>query len=298
MTAKERRDRRKQKRKAKNGVVANDDDDDNDDGSTERQPIAASNRPNKQQHKEPQPVQAPQPTRGQRRKNKKIKQKYKDQDEEDRQMVMEFYQAGKAPKVSKKNKGKQMYGPSFKKFSGPKMNPQVGNKQAAAATAEKPQEENKVNEQQHQLAATQPESHNNDSSNNDQGKEAAAAVADSDDDEKRPETFEPVTNLLESLTGQPHVDDHLLFAIPVCAPYNAMKNYKFKVKMTPGANKKGKATKTALGMFQASRDTNPQEMDHLRSVKDYDLSRNLPGRVKLSAPNLQGLRQKHKHKRR
>ena len=30
------------------------------------------------------------------------------------------FQAGKAPKVSKKNKGKQMYGPSFKKFSGRK----------------------------------------------------------------------------------------------------------------------------------------------------------------------------------
>lgn len=32
--------------------------------------------------------------------------------------------------------------------------------------------------------------------------------------------------LLDSLTGQPHPEDILLFAIPICAPYTAMTNYK------------------------------------------------------------------------
>lgn len=32
--------------------------------------------------------------------------------------------------------------------------------------------------------------------------------------------------LLDSLTGQPHPEDILLFAVPICAPYTAMMNYK------------------------------------------------------------------------
>lgn len=74
-------------------------------------------------------------------------------------------------------------------------------------------------------------------------------------------------NLLSSLTGQPHPEDVLLFAVPVCAPYTALSNYKYvqltfsvykrkseertglnesfvfhrhKVKLTPGSQKKGK----------------------------------------------------------
>ena len=34
-------------------------------------------------------------------------------------------------------------------------------------------------------------------------------------------------NLLTSLTGQPHAEDVLLFAVPVCAPYTALSNYKY-----------------------------------------------------------------------
>ena len=40
--------------------------------------------------------------------------------------------------------------------------------------------------------------------------------------------------MLDSLTGLPRADDTLLFAVPVCGPYAALQNYKFKVKLTPG----------------------------------------------------------------
>ena len=33
-------------------------------------------------------------------------------------------------------------------------------------------------------------------------------------------------DVLDSLTGQPVSEDLLLFAIPVCAPYSALVNYK------------------------------------------------------------------------
>jgi len=35
-----------------------------------------------------------------------------------------------------------------------------------------------------------------------------------------------ITSLLDTLTGCPSDDDIILFAVPVCAPYMAMINYK------------------------------------------------------------------------
>ncbi|MEJ1269367.1 nuclear export mediator factor [Cricetulus griseus] len=99
-------------------------------------------------------------------------------------------------------------------------------------------------------------------------------------------------NLFDSLTGQPHPEDVLMFAIPICAPYTTMTNYKYKVKLTPGVQKKGKAAKTALNSFMHSKEATAREKDLFRSVKDTDLSRNIPGKVKVSAPNLLHVKRK------
>jgi len=40
---------------------------------------------------------------------------------------------------------------------------------------------------------------------------------------------------------------HYLKAIPVCAPWAATGKYKYKAKLQPGAQKKGKAVKEILG---------------------------------------------------
>nr|XP_020634845.1 nuclear export mediator factor NEMF-like [Pogona vitticeps] len=98
--------------------------------------------------------------------------------------------------------------------------------------------------------------------------------------------------LFDSLTGQPHPEDLLLFAVPICAPYTTMTNYKYKVKLTPGTQRKGKAAKTALHSFMQSKEASPREKDLFRSVKDTDLSRNIPGKVKVSAPNLLNVKKK------
>ena len=71
----------------------------------------------------------------------------------------------------------------------------------------------------------------------------------------------------------------LLFAVPVVAPYSTVLQYKYKVKLTPGTGKRGKACKTALAMFLADKATAQREKDLLKSVKDQDLARNLPGKV-------------------
>uniref|UniRef100_A0AAY4BS93 Ribosome quality control complex subunit NEMF n=1 Tax=Denticeps clupeoides TaxID=299321 RepID=A0AAY4BS93_9TELE len=99
-------------------------------------------------------------------------------------------------------------------------------------------------------------------------------------------------NLLDSLTGQPHPEDVMLFAIPVCAPYTALSSYKHKVKLTPGTQKRGKAARTAVFSFIRSKEVSAREKDLLRSIKDTDLSRNLPGKVKVSAPNLLAVKRK------
>uniref|UniRef100_A0A8B9D761 Ribosome quality control complex subunit NEMF n=1 Tax=Anser cygnoides TaxID=8845 RepID=A0A8B9D761_ANSCY len=107
-----------------------------------------------------------------------------------------------------------------------------------------------------------------------------------DEKVKAPLPLQEAVALLDSLTGQPHPEDVLLFAVPICAPYTAMTNYKYKVKLTPGTQKKGKAAKIALHNFMQSKEATAREKDLFRSVKDTDLSRNIPGKVKVSAPNL------------
>jgi len=106
------------------------------------------------------------------------------------------------------------------------------------------------------------------------------------DEEKEEEAVQVDTNILNSLTGLPLTEDELLFAIPVCAPYNAILNYKYKVKLMPGNTKKGKAMKTALNMFVHEKTTTSREKDLLKIQKDTDLARNVPGKVKVAAPNL------------
>lgn len=62
------------------------------------------------------------------------------------------------------------------------------------------------------------------------------------------------------------------------------------MKLTPGTGKRGKAAKTAVAMFLKDRFVTPREKDLMKAVKDEQLARNLPGKVKLSAPKLQTLK--------
>ncbi|NWS65905.1 NEMF factor, partial [Crotophaga sulcirostris] len=215
-------------------------------------------------------VPAPQPIkRGQKGKMKKMK-KYKDQDEEDRELIMKLLGSAGSNKEEKGKKGKK-----GKTKEEPIKKPQQKPKAVRRGTGE--------------------------------GKEtlpAGVVLHESQDpaleeqqDEKVSSTLaSPLLSegeaLLGSLTGQPHPEDLLLFAVPICAPYTAMTNYKYKVKLTPGTQKKGKAAKIALHNFMQSKEATAREKDLFRSVKDTDLSRNIPGKVKVSAPHLQNMKKK------
>uniref|UniRef100_A0A8C5YQA8 Ribosome quality control complex subunit NEMF n=1 Tax=Marmota marmota marmota TaxID=9994 RepID=A0A8C5YQA8_MARMA len=207
--------------------------------------------------------------RGQKSKMKKMKEKYKDQDEEDRELIMKLLgSAGsnKEEKGKKAKKGKTKDESVKKQPQKPRGGPRI----SESIKKETPALEVLTHELQD------------------------LAVDDSHDDKEEQDLDQQGTeeNLFDSLTGQPHPEDIILFAIPICAPYTTMTNYKYKVKLTPGVQKKGKAAKTALNSFMHSKEATAREKDLFRSVKDTDLSRNIPGKVKVSAPNLLNVKRK------
>ncbi|XP_044291971.1 nuclear export mediator factor NEMF isoform X2 [Varanus komodoensis] len=212
-------------------------------------------------------VGAQQPVkRGQKSKLKKIREKYKDQDEEDRELIMQLLGSAGSAKDEKPKKARK----------GKTGQDQARKQPQKLRQAQRPVERARIEE-------LTPEF------------QGIALEEDPDEKEEHDpdlHTHEEEQTLFDSLTGQPHAEDVLLFAIPVCAPYTAMTNYKYKVKLTPGTQKKGKAAKTALHNFMQSKEATPREKDLLRSVKDTELSRNIPGKVKVSAPNLLNMKKK------
>jgi hypothetical protein len=51
------------------------------------------------------------------------------------------------------------------------------------------------------------------------------------------------------------------------------------VKLNPGTTKRGQAVKTALEIFLRDKTTSAREKDMIKSLKDQDVSRNMPGKV-------------------
>ncbi|OXU30326.1 hypothetical protein TSAR_014923 [Trichomalopsis sarcophagae] len=184
--------------------------------------------------------------RGQRGKLKKIKEKYKDQDEEDRKLLMTVLQsAGAAKEDKRKSKNKDPSGPK-----------QQGKKKGIPPRINPVQQQNQV-----------------------------AENLDEEDAGPGPEV-----DMLDQLTGKPLPEDELLFSVPVVAPYSTLQSYKFKVKLTPGTGKRGKAAKTAVAVFLKDKTITAREKDLLKSVKEETIARNIPGKVKISAPQITKLK--------
>ena len=54
---------------------------------------------------------------------------------------------------------------------------------------------------------------------------------------------------LNRLTATPHADDVITACLPVAAPYSVLHSYKFKAKLLPGGQKKGRAARTTMDAF-------------------------------------------------
>lgn len=103
-----------------------------------------------------------------------------------------------------------------------------------------------------------------------------------------------VANLsaLDSFTPNPLPEDIIHFAIPVCAPYAAIQKYKYKVKLTPGSLKRGKAIKQAQSVFFNLTDATAREKELIKSVPEMEGINTMMGKVKVSAPNLEASKRK------
>jgi hypothetical protein len=218
-----------------------------------------------------------QPKRGQKSKLKRVKDLYGDQDEEERRIKMELLASAGAPKELKSKKGGK--GGKQQQVKGRNMQQQQAGKKGAPVKLSK-----------EQLVVETPVidslSVSPDVAVADDGQEkleTAGAEHEDDAQDDEPSQTMQVDDILDTLTGQPVADDILLFCLPVCAPYAALTSYKYKVKLIPGTTKRGKAAKLAVNMFVTDKATTAREKDLFKSLKDTDLSRNMPGKVKVSS---------------
>ncbi|KAJ1720569.1 hypothetical protein LPJ61_006142, partial [Coemansia biformis] len=150
--------------------------------------------------------------------------------------------------------------------------------------------------------------------------EHGGAEADDDDDDDEERAAELLTeqlDVLDTLTAAPMAGDNLAFAIPVCAPYPALAAYKYRVKLVPGVMKKGKACKMAQTVMLAAADSNrprstsssdPTEAERLeledilaqreksliKGIPEMEMIAQMLGKVKVTAPNIESIKQKTK----
>uniref|UniRef100_A0A8C4QDE8 Nuclear export mediator factor n=1 Tax=Eptatretus burgeri TaxID=7764 RepID=A0A8C4QDE8_EPTBU len=159
-------------------------------------------------------------TRAQKSKQKKMR-KYKDQDDEERELRMKLLGSVPQPREDKSKKGKKG-NPKYEATKGIQKGKGRGGGQLQKGRQE----------MCHPLVNSgMPVAPPGD---------VATLTEVGEDPEQEAQGVQDGEDLLASLTGQPHVDDLLMFSIPVCAPYTALSNYKYKVKLTPGTQKKGK----------------------------------------------------------
>eukprot|EP00668_Euglena_longa_P012176 GGOE01014608.1.p1 GENE.GGOE01014608.1~~GGOE01014608.1.p1 ORF type:complete len:1133 (+),score=385.10 GGOE01014608.1:88-3486(+) len=91
-------------------------------------------------------------------------------------------------------------------------------------------------------------------------------------------------NELDALTGCPQEADTLLFAVPMCAPYSALQAYRYKVKVTPGALKKGKAAQAIEKYFMCTKDAPEQEKHLMKQIDHMDMVAAVLGNCRVSIP--------------
>ncbi|KAI0467386.1 hypothetical protein F4859DRAFT_241801 [Xylaria cf. heliscus] len=196
-----------------------------------------------------------QPKRGQRGKAKKIASKYKDQDEEDREAIEALIGS---------SAGKQ------------RAEAEAKAKAEREATLEAARERRLAQKQRQQRETAEHE-------------EVRKVMMDEGIEMLDPDE---VANLgpLDSLVGTPLPGDEILEVVALCAPYSALGKCKYKVKLQPGTQKKGKAVKEILEGWKAAsgkkgvideKSTDkermwPREVELIKAIKPEDIVNAIP----------------------
>ncbi|KAJ2850887.1 hypothetical protein IWW36_001513 [Coemansia brasiliensis] len=284
-TAKQRRDQRKQK---------------DSTGEQQQKEPAVGKLSKKEQRrlaeeakyeKQAQQKQKQQPQkRGKKGKMKKMKEKYADQDEEDRNIRMALLGAtGTKEDIDK---------PTAYADSDP------------VESAVKQQQPPSIVDQLKALTVKEDQI---------EPKPVTKDSKEAGDEEEADVVELPIEqlNVLDTLTASPLPGDNLSFAIPVCAPYPALSAYKYRVKLVPGTMKKGKACKMAQTVMLTAADGNKPRSTHskdadeaerlelesilasrektlIKGIPDTEMIAQMLGKVKVTAPNIESIKQKSK----
>ncbi|XP_074347240.1 uncharacterized protein LOC141686080 [Apium graveolens] len=207
-------------------------------------------------------------SRGQKGKLKKMKEKYADQDEEERKIRMDlFASAGKVQNniVEPKTEAVAV----SKLATGPDVTTKICYKCKKAGHLSR------------DCQGLQDEA------------EDRLAMEEDDINEIGEDEKEKL-NDVDNLTGNPLPNDILLYAVPVCGPYNALQSYKYRVKIIPGTSKRGKAAKMSLNLFSQILEATQREKELMKACTDSELVAAIIGNLKVSATGLNQLKQKEK----
>jgi predicted ribosome quality control (RQC) complex YloA/Tae2 family protein len=220
------------------GAAADDDDDESDsdsddeseddqeeaeaESSEQAEPEAPSSQQStKQNNKSTGPTPKPEPkqqpkkmTRGKRGKAKRQAAKYAEQDDDDRELAMKLLGSRAAEERRETEAAEKV----------------VEKESAEEARARRRAQHEKA--QKEGLAAEEMRRLTLEEGAQELDEEEAAQMAQ-----------------LDAFVGTPLPGDEILEAIPVCAPWTAMAKYKYKVKLQPGQQKKGKAIREILTVW-------------------------------------------------
>ncbi|KAE8730968.1 hypothetical protein F3Y22_tig00002841pilonHSYRG00092 [Hibiscus syriacus] len=230
-------------------------------------------------------------SRGQRGKLKKIKEKYADQDEEEKSIRMALLaSSGKANKNEGSDDGKTTTSNDQKaNASGSQDAPKICYKCKKVGHLSRDCPEHPDATSHH---ATGVEDDRR--SGLDDTSELDRVAMEEDDVNEIGEEEKGRLNDVDYLTGNPLPSDILLYAVPVCGPYSAVQSYKYRVKIVPGTAKKGKAAKTAMNLFTHMAEASSREKELMKACTDPELVAAIVGNVKITAAGLTQLKQKQK----
>ncbi|KAJ2520693.1 hypothetical protein H4217_001867 [Coemansia sp. RSA 1939] len=325
LSAKERRDQRKGKEtNSQPATDAADDSSGRKHGervSKKEQRLLDAEEKHEKANKQQQNQQQQQ-KRGKKGKMKKMKDKYAEQDDEDRDLRMALLGSmGKSQDAEEQQK-KQKKTQKKQQQKAPRPTAPAGDLPGATdslapVTATDHQPPPSIVDQLRALSTKE------DSASAD----VAPVEANDDNDENEECAVDGAMidqlGVLDTLTSAPLAGDNLSFAIPVCAPYNALSSYKYRVKLVTGAMKKGKACKMALGVAVAAaddhirskgglkaqgvgedaKDAERRELETILAAREKELMKAVPeqemisqmlSKVKVTAPNMESIRQKSK----
>ncbi|XP_058196212.1 uncharacterized protein LOC131312467 isoform X1 [Rhododendron vialii] len=236
-------------------------------------------------------------SRGQRSKLKKLKEKYANQDEEERSIRMALLAS--AGKVQKNDKGSE----NEKASTGKGTTPTTGAEDAAKICYRCKKTGHLSRDCQEHLdeavhGHSNGELEDNGRASVGNGADVMDKIAMEEDDihEIGEEEKGKLTDV-DYLTGNPLPTDILLYAVPVCGPYSALQSYKYRVKIIPGTAKRGKAAKTAMNLFSHIPEALNREKELMKACTDPELVAAIVGNVKITAAGLTQLKQKQKQKK-